>query len=65
MNDTVNTTTTGTPGYSYSNTCGSKLPCGYCMLLNRPCPMQSNTFVTPTWGPDWNKVTCNTEGTNG
>lgn len=62
MNDTVNTTTTGT-GYSYTNTCGNKLPCGYCTLLNRPCPMQY--FVTPTWDPNWYKITCNTEGTNG
>lgn len=62
MNDTVNTTTTGT-GYSYANTCRNRLPCGYCMLLDRPCPMQ--TFMTPTWDTNWNKVTCNTEGNNG
>lgn len=65
MNDTVNTTTTGTPGYSYSNYCFNRLPCGYCTRLDRPCPMQGNTFVTPTWDPNWYKITCQQEGTNG
>lgn len=67
MNNTVNTTTTGTTGTTYTaaNTCGNKLPCGYCLLLNRPCPMQSNTFVTPTWDPNWYKITCQQEGPNG
>lgn len=64
MNDTVNTTTTGT-SYTVSSSCGSKLPCGYCMLLNRPCPMQFEMIKSPTWDPNWYKITCNTEGNNG
>lgn len=72
MNDTVNTTTTVTPGcssstyqFNPSTYCFNRLPCGYCMRLERPCPMQGNTVVTPGWQPDWYKITCNTEGNNG
>ena len=64
MESNTTTTTTGT-GYYYRDPCASKLPCGYCMLLNRPCPMQTNSFISPSWDPNQYKITCNTEETNG
>ena len=64
MNNTVNTTTTGT-AYTVSSNCSSKLPCGYCILLNRPCPMQFEVVKTSTWDPTWYKTNCQQEGTNG
>lgn len=62
--NTTTTTTTGT-GYSYTNYCFNRLPCGYCRILNSPCPVPTNTFTVPTWDPNWYKITCNTEVNNG
>ena len=57
MAETTATNTTTTT--SYSNYCPQRLPCGYCVLLSRPCPMQCNTNITPTWDPNWYKIYCN------
>ena len=53
-----------------ANYCGNRLPCGFCTLLNRPCPMFPVT-VAPTrkitfdgstgsdsakWAPDPNVI---------
>ena len=51
---------------SYSNICLHRLPCGYCPLMNRQCPMQNTlTWSTPFSVPtiNYNDVTCqgNTE----
>ena len=46
--------------YDYYN-CPHKLPCGYCSLLYRDCPRQSNTTINPYWRE---QVTCNTGGNN-
>ena len=40
--------TTGTNINYNANYCVNRLPCGYCILLNRPCPMFPVT-VAPTW----------------
>lgn len=40
--------TTGTNINYNANYCLNRLPCGYCTLLNRPCPMFPTT-VAPTW----------------
>ena len=37
--------------------CGSRLPCGLCLITNRPCPYLVQTEIT------WNEVTCGTTGT--
>ena len=38
---------TGT-SYTYSTcSCVHRLPCGYCPLLNRVCPMQGVTYDSP------------------
>ena len=63
MADTI--TTTGTSVTGYPPACGSRLPCGLCLITNRPCPMQT-TFTSPwdtTPVPTWelNEVTCTTE----
>lgn len=54
--DHSTTSSTAYPNtYSY-NGCAHRLPCGYCVLLGRACPMQGNTVVEPTWRlPD---ITC-------
>lgn len=60
-----NTTNTTGTNYTYMNYCFNRLPCGFCTRLNRPCPMVTNTVATPTWDPNWYKITCNTEVNNG
>lgn len=46
--------------YNGGSYCSNRLPCGYCMLLSKPCPMQSyvinpcNPFITYTTGSDSN-----------
>lgn len=45
--------------YTYNTcSCAHRLPCGYCPLLSRVCPMQGVTI-----NPYWNEVTCNGNGT--
>ena len=48
--------------YTYVTTaCAHRLPCGYCPLLNRVCPMQGATYNEPyTVGDFINKteITC-------
>ena len=29
-------------------TCANRLPCGFCIILNRACPMQNSNF-NPMW----------------
>ena len=53
--DYINNDITGsTYGYSI-HTCIHKLPCGYCTMLNRVCPMDHNYQITWTTHP---QVTC-------
>lgn len=49
----------GTTTTNYSANCLYKLPCGYCTMLNRPCPMQWNTTINPVWKPPY-EFTCAT-----
>lgn len=44
--------TTGTNINYNANYCGSRLPCGLCLITNSPCPMFP-TQISPTW-----KITC-------
>lgn len=59
--ETINSSTgTGSTTTSY---CANRLPCGYCMVLGRACPMQNTiTWTTPSW--TWNTPTCNCGGNN-
>ena len=41
------------------NYCFNRLPCGYCRLLDRPCPMTGNSYVEPTWKLP--EITCKEE----
>ena len=43
---TAHTSTVGT--YSNTDNCGSRLPCGLCLITNRPCPMYPIVFGGPT-----------------
>ena len=69
MNTTETTTTEANMmGTSYQNACAHRLPCGYCPLMSRLCPMIS-TITTPTWTtpiavPTYEKyeVTCHCKG---
>ena len=58
------TINTGTYTTSTTNYCPQRLPCGYCVLLSRACPMQGNTTITPGWDPNWYKVYCNATAPN-
>ncbi len=51
MADTI--TVPNNPNYSTAY-CLNRLPCGYCTMLNRPCPMMG-TQMEPTWKPE---ITC-------
>ena len=54
---TITGTGTGTTTNYVATSCIScihKLPCGFCTMLNRICPMQ----YTPTWGDGGIKITC-------
>lgn len=35
----METNTANTYSYSYNNYCKHRLPCGYCKLLEKTCPM--------------------------
>ena len=63
INSNINTgSTTGTLNGSYTYqtcSCAHRLPCGYCPLLSRVCPMQGVTI-----NPGWNEVTCTGKGTD-
>ena len=37
-----------TGSIDYSQSCGSRLPCGVCMITGDRCPLMPYT-VTPTW----------------
>ena len=53
-----------TTSYTYSScSCVHRLPCGYCPLLSKPCPMQTVTITTAPCTPTWNlnEVTCKAE----
>ena len=65
MADTI--TTTGTSVTGYPPACGSRLPCGLCLITNRPCPYAMSTLWDTTPVPTWNpyEVTCETEDKNG
>lgn len=39
---------TSTGGVSCVNSCGSRLPCGLCLITNKPCPMMTTTYE-PSW----------------
>lgn len=46
---TAQPSTVGT--YPNTDSCGSRLPCGLCLLTNQPCPMRPIRY---------NEVTCST-----
>ncbi len=48
----MESTTPTTSPNNYAQYCLNRLPCGYCTLLSRPCPMFP-AIVSPTW-----KITC-------
>ena len=43
---TAQPSTVGT--YSNVDNCGSRLPCGLCLITNQPCPMRPIVFGGPT-----------------
>ena len=58
--NTGSTTDTLNGSYTYQTcSCAHRLPCGYCPLLSRVCPMQGVTI-----NPGWNEVTCTGKGTD-
>ena len=43
---TAHPSTVGT--YLNVDNCGSRLPCGLCLITNQPCPMRPIVFEGPT-----------------
>ena len=40
---------TSSNAFNYNqNYCFNRLPCGYCKILEKPCPMQYNPTITYT-----------------
>ena len=62
MVETTNTGTSTSGTYTAPTIpyCASRLPCGYCYILGRACPMQ---FATNFPGYDPYKITCTQIGT--
>lgn len=58
MNNNTTSTVTGTT--SNINFCGSRLPCGLCLITNRPCP-KMNTTYEPSWTANTPQVTTTIE----
>ena len=61
FNKSYDTSTTGstTVPNTYAASCGYRLPCGICTILNRQCPMQGNGYAGPVWRlPD---ITCQSD----
>ena len=44
----MNTTNTVTNAFLNSEWCSYRLPCGYCMRLEKPCPMQTSSTINYT-----------------
>lgn len=58
MIETTGTTSTST---TYSTSCGYRLPCGLCRLMNTMCPLQYPGTVTPTWSWETYDVNLSTD----
>lgn len=57
--DENNYTGTLTSSTTYQvESCGCRLPCGVCLMTNKPCPFAVAT-VQPTWA-DRIEITCKT-----
>lgn len=66
-----NFTSTGTYtniSYNYNNGCLYRLPCGYCKILEKTCPMYYNfNYDNKTCDPllyNLNQVTCEVKSNN-
>ena len=42
--------------YINTNYCGSRLPCGLCLITNQPCPMHPIVFGGPTCSATINNI---------
>ena len=51
---TAHPSTAGT--YSNVDNCGSRLPCGLCLITNQPCPMHPIVFGGPTFSTTINNI---------
>jgi hypothetical protein len=63
FNKSYDTSTTGTYtniSYNYTDGCLYRLPCGYCKILEKACPMHYNFNYNQICDPphNLNQVTC-------
>ena len=42
--------------YLNAENCGSRLPCGLCLITNQPCPMRLVVFGGPTCSTTINNI---------
>lgn len=63
MNDQLNSINTATQasttGCPVAQVCGSRLPCGVCLITNQKCPLTMPAYPSITWTSS-NDITCNT-----
>lgn len=61
MNDqrnSINTVTqSSSTGCPVAQVCGSRLPCGVCLITNQKCPLTLPAYPTITW-TSANDITC-------
>ena len=65
FNKSYNTSTTSDTSISGTNYCSYRLPCGYCKILEKSCPMSytyTYTYQEKICDPPYNlnQVTCKT-----
>lgn len=63
FNKSYDTSTTNTTYINGTNCCSYRLPCGYCKILERYCPMDYNDITYKVCDPPYNlnQVTCKME----
>lgn len=63
MNDQLNSVNTisqtANTACPVAKVCGSRLPCGVCLITNQKCPLTMPAYPTITW-TSANDITCST-----
>ena len=49
FNKSYDTSSTSVSSISGTNYCSYRLPCGYCKILEKPCPMSYTTTINPVY----------------
>lgn len=71
FNKPYDTSTTSTPSINGTNYCFYRLPCGYCTILEKHCPMSYTNTISPIYNDrigdppyNLNQITCEVKNNN-